>query len=87
MAEPISREYPNRPFTAALAICRRGGKLLIAERYKAGSTFSGKWGFPGGMQEVGETILEAAAQYSFEQGLTPRLITIPEMFAASTLDQ
>ena len=62
MAEPISREYPNRPFTAALAICRRGGKLLIAERYKAGSTFSGKWGFPGGMQEVGETILEAASR-------------------------
>ncbi len=28
MAEPISRDYPNRPFTAALAICRRGGKKL-----------------------------------------------------------
>jgi 4,5-dihydroxyphthalate decarboxylase len=33
------------------------------------------------------TVLEAAAQYSFEQGLTPRLMTLPEMFAPSTLDQ
>jgi 8-oxo-dGTP pyrophosphatase MutT (NUDIX family) len=67
MAEPISREYPNRPFTAALAVCRRGGKLLIAERQKAGSSFSGKWGFPGGMQEVGETILAAAARELLEE--------------------
>ena len=31
--------------------------------------------------------LEAAAQYSFEQGLTPRLINLDELFAPSTLDQ
>jgi 4,5-dihydroxyphthalate decarboxylase len=33
------------------------------------------------------TVLEAAAQYSYEQGLTPRRMTLPELFAASTLDQ
>jgi 4,5-dihydroxyphthalate decarboxylase len=33
------------------------------------------------------TVLEAAAQYSHEQGLTPRRMTLPELFAASTLDQ
>ena len=32
-------------------------------------------------------VLEAAAQYSHEQGLTPRRMTLPELFAASTLDQ
>jgi len=62
MAEAINREYPNRPFTAALAVCRRGEHVLLAQRYKTGSPFSGKWGFPGGMQEVGETILAAAAR-------------------------
>jgi 4,5-dihydroxyphthalate decarboxylase len=31
-------------------------------------------------------ILETAAQYSFEQGLTPRLMKLEEIFAASTLD-
>ncbi|MGH7887352.1 MAG: hypothetical protein ACREPG_05770 [Candidatus Binatia bacterium] len=32
-------------------------------------------------------VLETAAQYSVEQGLTPRLIKIEEVFAASTLEQ
>ena len=31
-------------------------------------------------------VLETAAQYSFEQGLTPRLMTLPELFAESTLE-
>ena len=31
--------------------------------------------------------LEAAAQYSVEQGLTPRLVALEEVFAKSTLDQ
>jgi 4,5-dihydroxyphthalate decarboxylase len=31
--------------------------------------------------------LETAAQYSLEQGLTPRLMTLAELFAPSTLDQ
>jgi 4,5-dihydroxyphthalate decarboxylase len=32
-------------------------------------------------------ILETAAQYSHEQGLTPRLVKLEEVFAASTMDQ
>jgi 4,5-dihydroxyphthalate decarboxylase len=32
-------------------------------------------------------VLETAARYSFEQGLTPRLMKLDEIFAASTLDQ
>ena len=31
--------------------------------------------------------LEAATQYSFEQGLTPRLVGLDEVFAKSTMDQ
>jgi 8-oxo-dGTP diphosphatase len=62
MAEPINRDYPNRPFAAALAICRRGDKLLLAQRAKGPSMAVGRWGFPGGMHEVGESILAAAAR-------------------------
>ena len=62
MAEAINRDYPNRPFAAALAICRRGDKLLLAQRAKGPSTAVGRWGFPGGMHEVGESILAAAAR-------------------------
>ena len=32
-------------------------------------------------------ILETAAQYSYEQGLTPRLMKLDEIFAPSTMDQ
>jgi 4,5-dihydroxyphthalate decarboxylase len=32
-------------------------------------------------------VLETAAQYSLEQGLTPRLMKLEELFAASTLEQ
>jgi len=32
-------------------------------------------------------VLETAAQYSFEQGLTPRLVKLDEVFAASTMEQ
>lgn len=62
MAVPINRDYPDRPFTAALALCRRGERVLLAQRAKGPGPAIGKWGFPGGMQEVGETILAAAAR-------------------------
>jgi len=32
-------------------------------------------------------VLETAAQYSFEQGLTPRLVKLEEVFAASAMEQ
>jgi len=32
-------------------------------------------------------VLETIAQYSLEQGLTPRLMKLEEVFAASTMDQ
>jgi 4,5-dihydroxyphthalate decarboxylase len=37
--------------------------------------------------EANRPILEAAATYSHEQGLTPRLMKLSEIFAASTLEQ
>jgi len=54
----VSRLYPDRPFAAALAAVRRGGRVLLAQRSKG--PVIGRWGFPGGMQELGETILAAA---------------------------
>lgn len=64
----IDRDYPNRPFAAALAICRKpGGKMLLAQRSKGPSTAVGRWGFPGGMHEVGETILAAAQRELHEE--------------------
>ena len=33
-----------------------------------------------------QKVLETVAQYSYEQGLTPRLMPLEEIFAPSTLD-
>ena len=37
--------------------------------------------------KANRTVLEAAAQYSHEQGLTDRRVALDEVFAPSTLDQ
>ena len=59
MSDPNDRAYPSRPFIAALAVVRRGERVLLARRSMGPGI--GKWGFPGGMQELGETV-EACAQ-------------------------
>ena len=81
MATPINRDYPDRPFTAALAVCRRGDRVLLAQRAKGPSPAIGKWGFPGGMQEVGETILAAAArELSEETGIAAEPLRVVDAF-------
>src|SRR5205085_12309450 len=37
--------------------------------------------------EANRKVLETTAQYSFEQGLTPRLVTLEELFAPSVMEQ
>jgi 8-oxo-dGTP diphosphatase len=41
-----------------LAVVRRGDRVLLAQRGKAPN--KGLWGYPGGLQDVGETLAEAA---------------------------
>jgi ADP-ribose pyrophosphatase YjhB (NUDIX family) len=81
MAVPINRDYPDRPFTAALAVCRKGDRVLLAQRAKGPSPAIGKWGFPGGMQELGETILAAAARELHEEtGITAEPLRVVDAF-------
>src|SRR5919199_6377210 len=54
----MSRLFPERPFVGALAVVRRAGRVLLVQR--AASPGRGFWGFPGGMQELGETVMQAA---------------------------
>ena len=37
--------------------------------------------------QANRKVLETAALYSFEQGLTPRLMKLEELFAPSTMEQ
>ena len=53
----MSREYPDRPIPGVAGIVVRGKELLLVQRGKEPA--KGKWGIPGGVVEVGETIEEA----------------------------
>ncbi|QTL02946.1 NUDIX hydrolase [Aquabacter sp. L1I39] len=60
---------PPRPGCAALAVLRRGAHLLLVRR--ANPPDAGRWGFPGGRMEWGETIAEAAVrELEEETGIT-----------------
>jgi len=48
----------ERPVIGVLAVVRRGNQLLLAQRSKG--SYKGRWGFPGGHLERGETVVAAA---------------------------
>lgn len=48
----------ERPVVGVLAVVRRGNQLLLAQRSKG--SYKGRWGFPGGHLERGETVVAAA---------------------------
>jgi ADP-ribose pyrophosphatase YjhB (NUDIX family) len=60
-----TRLYPDRPIAGALAVVQRGERILLAQRSLPPGI--GKWGFPGGMQELGETIATCAQRELLEE--------------------
>ena len=61
----MKREYPDHPIVGVLGIVRREGRVLVVQRAKPPS--AGRWGFPGGVQELGETVFEAARRELAEE--------------------
>jgi len=61
----MTRHYPDRPIVGVLGVVRRDGRVLLVQRARA--PHIGKWGFPGGVQELGETIFEAVARELMEE--------------------
>ena len=55
MAEPAGR---SPPIAAAIAVVLRGERLLLVRRSHRPD--AGRWGFPGGKIEPGETVVAAA---------------------------
>jgi 8-oxo-dGTP diphosphatase len=53
-ARRAARRYPDRPIVAVLAVVVRGERALIVQR--AQQPNAGRWGFPGGVLELGETV-------------------------------
>jgi 8-oxo-dGTP diphosphatase len=54
----MSRRYPDRPIVGVLAVVLRDGRALVVRR--ANPPLAGRWGFPGGVLELGETVAEGA---------------------------
>lgn len=65
---PIGKEgrrYPERPIVGVLAVVLRGDRALVVRR--ANPPMSGRWGFPGGVLELGETVAQGAMRELFEE--------------------
>jgi 8-oxo-dGTP diphosphatase len=52
------RRYPERPIVGVLAVVMRGDRALVVRR--ANPPMPGRWGFPGGVLELGETVAQGA---------------------------
>ncbi len=59
------RRYPERPIVGVLAVVLRGERALCVRR--ANPPMAGRWGFPGGVLELGETVAEGAMRELFEE--------------------
>jgi ADP-ribose pyrophosphatase YjhB (NUDIX family) len=60
-----ARRYPERPIVGVLAVVLRGDRALIVRR--ANPPMRGRWGFPGGVLELGETVAQGAMRELFEE--------------------
>ncbi len=62
---PADRLYPARPILAVSTAVFRDGRVLIARRARA--PWAGAFSLPGGVVEVGETLVEAARRELIEE--------------------
>jgi len=73
-------QVPTKKFIAA-AVIERDGRVLIAQRAKK-DALCGKWEFPGGKLEAGETLHECLKRELFEElGIQ---VEVGEYFCTST---
>ncbi|HMD64729.1 MAG TPA: NUDIX hydrolase, partial [Stellaceae bacterium] len=59
------RRYPDRPIVGVLAVVMRGDRVLVVRR--TNPPLPGRWGFPGGVLELGETVARGAMRELFEE--------------------
>ena len=60
-----SREYPDRPVVGVGVVVWRDDRFLLVRRGKAPN--QGQWSLPGGAQQLGETVFEAARREIMEE--------------------
>ena len=81
----MSRSYPNRPIVGVGVVVFRDDRVLLIKRGKPPRM--GDWSLPGGMQEIGETVFEAAVrEVQEETGVTICDIALIDVVDSITLD-
>src|SRR5579884_19943 len=84
-ARRAARRYPDRPIVAVLAVVLRGERALIVQRKQQPN--AGRWGFPGGVLELGETVFEGAMrELQEETGIAAEAADILNVHDAITRD-
>ena len=80
-----TRQYPDRPIVGVGAVIVDDGKvLLIKRKYEP---LKGQWSLPGGMVEIGETLVTALAREMLEEtGLGVEVGPVIEVFDRITHD-
>jgi 8-oxo-dGTP diphosphatase len=82
---PDGREYPERPMVGVGGVVISKGRALLIRR--GGPPLEGQWSIPGGMLEVGETILEGVRrELGEETGIDVRVGDLIEVFERINLD-
>jgi mutator protein MutT len=73
------------PVVGCLAVVKRGEKVLLVQRSKPPGV--GKWGFPGGHLEMGETVPECAVRELREEtGIVAHAVRVLTAFDFITRD-
>lgn len=80
-----TREYPTRPFVGVGIVLFKGDEVLLVKRAKP--PVSDNWSIPGGAQELGETVREAALrELKEETGVDAELIGLVDVVDGITRD-
>src|SRR5687767_15903943 len=75
----MSREFPERPIVGVGGVVVQNGRALIVKR--AHEPRKGEWSLPGGLVELGETLVEATRrEIKEETGLVVDVGDVVEVF-------
>ncbi|MCP8304202.1 MAG: NUDIX hydrolase [archaeon] len=81
----MSREYPEYPMVGVGALIKKDGSVLLVKReHEPGK---GRWSLPGGLVNLGETMMEAVKREVEEEvGLKVKVVGLIDVFDSIVYD-